>query len=119
MGEMPVDKYCNSSARSRSDKFDSGSEAPELCVPPANLRCSDNNWSAEALSDSMASSHDARERTLLFSETPLDSLGACAIDCSSGVLGLLNKLRRDGLLLFKVELIPPMLRDVVMDVLGF
>jgi len=119
MGDMPDDKYCNNSARSRSDKFDSGSEAPELWVPPANRRCSDNNWSAEALRDSMASSHDARERTLLLSKKFLGSLDACAIDWGSGVVGLLNRLRRDGLLLFEEPLIPPLLRDVVIDVLGF
>lgn len=67
----------------------------------------------------MASSHDARERTLLFSKKLLDSLGACAIDCGTGVVGLLNKPRRDALVLFKVELIPPLLRDVVIDELGF
>lgn len=106
MGVTAVDKYCNNSARSRSDKLDSDSEAPELWLPPARRRCNDNSWSAETFIDSMASSQDARDKIRLTSEVPPPPLGFGKTD--GGVTGLLNRLRRIGLLLFVgVKSTPP------------
>lgn len=99
-GIEDVESNCRSSARSRSDRLDSDpSEEP---VPPASRRCSSNNCSTEAFMVSMASSQEARDRTLLTSSEGALSAGVAGADrvapvVKVGVTGLLNRLRRAGL----------------------
>lgn len=105
MGTEEVERSCNSSARSRSDRLDS--EPSDEPVPPARRRCSSKSCSTEDFIDSMASSHEARERTLWVSiwvgpRSPgvvgADRGTTPALD-DVGVTGLLKRLRLAGLFL--------------------
>ena len=91
-GVTQDDRYCSSSVRSRSERFDSVSEAPD---PPARRRCSVSSWSTEALSDSMANSHEARDKTLCVSAGDEGRTRTAGVE-AGGVTGLLNRLRRAG-----------------------